>query len=57
MWLQGFSREANAKTIDISTGTVSNVVKEWQDKIGRDLAQGLRVLYGSLGRESLTVAE
>lgn len=57
MWLQGFSREANAKTNDISTGTVSNVVKEWQDKIGRDLAQGLRVLYGSLDREDLTVAE
>ena len=36
MWLQGQSREANAKANYVSTGAVSNIVKEWQDKIGKE---------------------
>jgi hypothetical protein len=36
MWLQGLSRDANAKANYISTGAVSNIVKEFEDRIGRD---------------------
>jgi hypothetical protein len=46
-----------AKANNISTGAVSNIVKEWENKIGKDLALGLRMLYGSLHGESLSVAE
>lgn len=48
MWLQGLSRDANAKANYISTGAVSNIVKEFEDRIGRDVTLGLRELYGLL---------
>jgi hypothetical protein len=57
MWLQGFSRDVNAKANYVSTGAVSNIIKEWQDNVGRDIASGLRELNGLLKREGLSVAQ
>lgn len=58
MWLQNrLSRDAIAKANNVSTGTVSNIVKEWEDRIGRDRARGLRELSELLNREGLSVAQ
>ena len=57
MWLQGLSRDANAKANYIGTGTVSNIVNEWQDEIGRNSALALRELLKSLNREGLSVTQ
>ena len=57
MWLQFYSRDAIAKSNYISTGAVSNIVKEWQDKMGKDLALGLRELHGLLKSGGLSVVQ
>ena len=55
MWLQGVSRDANAKANYVSTGAISNIVKEFEDRIGRDIALGLRELHRLLYREGVSV--
>jgi hypothetical protein len=42
LWLLGYSRDSMASANNISTGAVSNIVKEWEDKLGRDVMRGLR---------------
>ena len=42
MWLLGYSRNSIASAYNISTGAVSNIVKEWEDKLGKDVMRGLR---------------
>lgn len=56
-WLLAQTRDSIASANNISTGAVSNIFKEYQDKLGRDLLQGLRELYGLLKREDLTPAQ
>jgi hypothetical protein len=57
MWLQGLSRDANAKANYISNGAVSNIVKEFENSISMDIALGLRELYGLLSRDGLSIAQ
>lgn len=42
LWLLGYSRDSMASANTISAGAVSNIVKEWEDKLGRDVMRGLR---------------
>ena len=57
MWLLGHSRDSIAATNHISTGTVSNIVKEWEDRIGKDVMRGLREVGVLLRKEGLSVAQ
>jgi hypothetical protein len=57
MWVQGHTRDLIARANYVSTGAVSNIIKEWQDRIGRDTAQDLRELRGLLNKEGLSVAK
>jgi hypothetical protein len=41
-WLLGQSRDSIAKANNISTGAVSNIAKEYEERLGRDLLYGLR---------------
>ncbi|MGH9911498.1 MAG: hypothetical protein ACRD4W_03550 [Nitrososphaeraceae archaeon] len=56
-WIQGRSRDSIATANNISTGAASNIVRGWADKLGKDLVQGLRELYGLLNREGLSPAQ
>ena len=57
MWLLGYSRDSIASANNVSTGAVSNVVKEWEDKIGKDVMRGLRELGILLKKEGLSPAQ
>jgi hypothetical protein len=46
MWPFGYSRDHIASANNISTGSVSNIVKEWEDEIGKDILLGLREIGG-----------
>lgn len=53
LWLLGNIRDSIASANNISTGAVSNTVKEWEDKLGRDVMRGLREIGVLLKREGL----
>lgn len=57
MWLLGHSRDSIAATNHISTGAVSNIVKEWEDRIGKDVMRGLREVGVLLRKEGLSIAQ
>jgi hypothetical protein len=57
MWLFGHNRDYVASVNRISTGAVSNIVKEWEAKIGKDVLRGLRELGVLLKREGLSPAQ
>jgi hypothetical protein len=42
MWFLAYRRDSIASTNNISTGAVSNIVKEWEERIGKDVMRGLR---------------
>jgi hypothetical protein len=48
------SRESIAKANKISTGAVSNIAKEYEEILGRDVLYGLRKIGVLLKREGLT---
>lgn len=55
-WLLGQSRDSIAKANNISTGAVSNIAKEYEERLGRDVLNGLREIGILLKREGLTPA-
>jgi hypothetical protein len=57
MWLLGSSRDSIASANNISTGAVSNIVKEWEDRIGKNVMRGLREIGALLKREGLSPAQ
>ena len=57
LWLLGYSRDSMASANNISTGAVSNIVKEWEDKLGRDVMRGLREIGVLVKREGLSPAQ
>lgn len=57
LWLLGHSRDFIASANNISTGGVYNIVKEWEDAIGRDVARGLREMAVLLKKEGLSPAQ
>jgi hypothetical protein len=57
MWLLAYSRDSIASTNNISTGAVSNIVKEWEERIGKDVMQGLREVGVLLKKEGLSAAQ
>jgi len=56
-WLQGFSRDDIAHNNNISTGAVSNIIKEWTNALGRYEADALRELGKSLKTAHLSPAQ
>ena len=56
-WLQGLSRDAIARLNNISTGGVSNIIKEWTDELGKYEVDALRELAKSIKREGLSPAQ
>jgi hypothetical protein len=57
LWFFGYSRDYIASSSNISTGAVSNIAKEWEDKMGRDVVWGLREIGVILKREGLSPAQ
>jgi len=57
LWLLGHSRDFIASANNISTGGVYNIVKEWEDAIGRNVARGLREMAVLLKKEGLSPAQ
>jgi hypothetical protein len=57
LWILGYSRDSIASTNNISMGAVSNIVKEWEDKLGRDVMRGSREIGVLLKREGLSPAQ
>lgn len=57
MWPLCSSRDSIASANNISTGAVSNIVKEWKDRIGKDVMRGLREIGALLKREGLSPAQ
>jgi hypothetical protein len=57
LWLLGYSRDSMASANTISAGAVSNIVKEWEDKLGRDVMRGLREFGVLVKREGLSPAQ
>lgn len=57
MWLLGNSGDSIASTNNISTGAVSNIVKEWEVRIGKDVMRGLRDIGVLLKKEGLSTAQ
>ena len=57
LWFFGYSRDYIASTSKISTGAVSNIAKEREDKMGRDVVWGLREIGVILKREDLSPAQ
>lgn len=57
LWLLGNIRDSIASANNISTGAVSNIVKEWEDKLGRDVMRGLREIGDLLKREGISPAQ
>ena len=57
MWLLCSSRDSIASANNISTGAVSNIVKEWEDRIGKDVMRGLREIGALLKKEGLSPAQ
>ena len=55
-WLLSQSRDPIAKANNISTGAVSNIAKEYEERLGRDVLYGLREIGILLKREGLTPA-
>ena len=53
-WLLGQSRDSIAKANNISTGAVSNIAKEYEERLGRDVLYGLREIGILLKREGIT---
>ena len=56
-WLLGQSRDSIAKANNISTGAVSNIAKEYEERLGRDVLYGLREIGILLKREGITPAQ
>ena len=56
-WLLGHSRDSIAKANNVSTGAVSNIAKEYEERLGRDLLYGLREIRILLKREGITPAQ
>jgi hypothetical protein len=57
LWFFGYSRDYIASSSKISTGAVSNIAKEWEDKMGRDVVWGLKEIGVILKREGLSPAQ
>lgn len=57
LWFFGYSRDYIASSSKISTGAVSNIAKEWEYKMGRDVVWGLREIGVILKREDLSPAQ
>ena len=57
MWLLSCSRDSIASANNISTGAVSNIVKEWEDRIGKDVIRGLREVGVLLKKEGISIAQ
>ena len=57
LWLHAYSRDSIASATSISTGGVYNIVKEWEDAIGRDVARGLREMAVLLKKAGLSPAQ
>ena len=56
-WLLSQSRDSIAKANNISTGAVSNIAKEYEERLGRDVLYGLREIGILLKREGITPAQ
>jgi hypothetical protein len=56
-WLLIQSRDAIAKANNISTGAVSNIAKEYEERLGRDVLYGLREIGILLKKEGITPAQ
>jgi hypothetical protein len=56
-WSLSHSRDSIAKANKISTGAVSNIVKEYEERLGRDVLYGLREIGILLKRGGLTPAQ
>jgi len=57
MWFLGYSRDSAASANGISNGAVTNIIREREDAIGRDVMRGLRELGVLLKREGLSPAQ
>jgi hypothetical protein len=57
MWFLGHSRDSTASANGISNGAVTNIIKEREDAVGRDVTRGLRELGVLLKREGLSPAQ
>jgi hypothetical protein len=56
-WFLSKSREAIAKANNISTGAVSNIAKEYEERLGKDVVYGLREIGTLLKREGISSAQ
>jgi hypothetical protein len=56
-WLQGLSRDAIARDNNISTGTVSNIINEWANALGKYETDALREWAKSLKIAELSPAQ
>ncbi|MGH9975784.1 MAG: hypothetical protein ACRD8Z_08105, partial [Nitrososphaeraceae archaeon] len=56
-WILGQSRDSIASANSISTGAVSNIVREFEERLGRDVMRGTREIGILLKREGLTPAQ
>ena len=57
LWVLGHSRDSIVSANNISMGGVTNIVKEWEDKLGRDVMRGSREIGVLLKKEDLTPAQ
>jgi methyl-accepting chemotaxis protein len=53
-WMSGKSRDKIAPEVNISTGSVSNIIEQWQNKIGVFDAKNLRELGLALKKAGIT---
>ena len=53
-WMSGKSRDKIAPEVNISTGSVSNIIEQWEHKIGVFDAKNLRELGLALKKAGIT---
>lgn len=53
-WILGQSRDSIARANSIGMGTVTNIIREFEDRLGRDIMRGTREIGVLLKREGLT---
>lgn len=56
-WTAGQSRDSIARGNSLGMGTVTNIVREYEDRLGRDLIRSSREIGVMLKREGLTLAQ
>jgi DNA invertase Pin-like site-specific DNA recombinase len=57
LWLEGKSRSDIARICGVSEGTVSNIISDWRQKLGKVDAEALRDLGSNLKRTGIDSAQ